>query len=87
MAKLQSWQANRREQVFLNGIEKLTPCHPSEIGAVPMTWRDVPASKLLEPSLTTEEIYAVVNKTKPTVSDEDTKKCEEWTELYGEDGS
>jgi vacuolar protein-sorting-associated protein 4 len=52
-----------------------------------MTWRDVPASKLLEPPLTTEDFYTVVNKTKATVGEEDTKKCEAWTEMYGEDGS
>lgn len=70
-----------------NGVEKLTPCQAHDRGAIPMTWRNVPSSKLLEPVVLAEDFFNVLAKVKGSVSQDDIKKCQEWTEQYGMEGS
>jgi vacuolar protein-sorting-associated protein 4 len=66
---------------------KLTPCGPHEAGAKPMTWRQVDASKLLEPTVQAEDFFTVLKGVKASVGEKDIKKCHEWTEQYGLEGA
>jgi hypothetical protein len=52
-----------------------------------MSWRQVPAGKMLEPPLQVEEVFAVLKNFKSSVSKEDVKKAKEWTEEFGSEGA
>jgi vacuolar protein-sorting-associated protein 4 len=52
-----------------------------------MTWRDVPRSRLKEPPVQKEDVLAVVDKVKPSVSQTEIDKCAEWTEKFGSEGA
>jgi vacuolar protein-sorting-associated protein 4 len=60
-----------------DGIEKLTPCSPGDAGAMEMTWTEVDSDKLLEP----------VKGARPTVSADDIKRSEDWTNEFGSEGA
>lgn len=64
----------------------LTPCSPSDPNAIKMTWVDVEADKLLEPIVSMEDMLRSLEKTKPTVNDEDLKKLLKFTEDFGQEG-
>jgi len=68
------------------GEEKLTPCSPGDRGAVEMTWEDVDPQKLLEPPLTLKDFIKAVKNSRPTVSKEDIRKSDEWTQEFGSEG-
>ncbi|KAE8448718.1 hypothetical protein EG329_008933 [Mollisiaceae sp. DMI_Dod_QoI] len=75
------------KKVMHKGAEKLTPCKPDDPGAMPMNWRQVPASKLQESIVVAEDFFEVLQNVKPTVSLDEIKKYLEWTELYGMEGA
>jgi vacuolar protein-sorting-associated protein 4 len=52
-----------------------------------MSWRDVPRRMLKEPDVLVEDLYAVLEKAKPSVAQEDVDKCAEWTEKFGREGA
>ncbi|KAK3561959.1 hypothetical protein QTP86_019070 [Hemibagrus guttatus] len=64
----------------------LTPCSPSDPNAIKMTWVDVEADKLLEPIVSMEDMLMSLEKTKPTVNEEDLKKLLKFTEDFGQEG-
>ncbi|MCI4383442.1 hypothetical protein PGIGA_G00026710 [Pangasianodon gigas] len=64
----------------------LTPCSPSDPNAIKMTWVDVEADKLLEPIVSMEDMLRSLEKTKPTVNEEDLKKLMKFTEDFGQEG-
>lgn len=64
-----------------------TPCEADDEGAIAMTWRDVPRSKLKEPPVQREDVFAVLEKAKPSVSQAEIDKCAEWTEKFGSEGA
>lgn len=68
------------------GVEKLTPCSPGDYGAMEMTWEDVDPDKLMEPPLAMKDFVKAVKNSKPTVSREDIKKSEGWTQEFGSEG-
>ena len=72
---------------MVNGVEKLTPCKPNDPGAMPMNWRQVPASKLQESIVVADDFFEALRNVKPTVSQDETKKYLEWTEKFGMEGS
>jgi vacuolar protein-sorting-associated protein 4 len=74
-------------KVMDEGVEKLTPCKSTDEGALPMSWRKVPASKLLEPKVEVHDFYKVLERIKPTVSEEEIKKCSDWTDQFGTEGA
>jgi vacuolar protein-sorting-associated protein 4 len=74
-------------QVNHKGVEKLLPSNPHEPGAVAMSWHDVPAHKLMEPPLLASDFFNVLQKIKPSVSEEDIQRSKEWTEEYGSEGA
>ncbi|RKF82049.1 Vacuolar protein sorting-associated protein 4 [Golovinomyces cichoracearum] len=75
------------KKVDVNGIEKLTPCSPGDDGALEMTWTEVDSDKLLEPPLQLKDFIKAVKGARPTVSQEDIKRSEEWTNEFGSEGA
>ncbi|KUJ14655.1 vacuolar protein sorting-associated protein-like protein VPS4 [Mollisia scopiformis] len=70
-----------------NGEEKLTPCSPGDAGAMEMTWTEVDSDKLLEPPLQLKDFIKAVKGARPTVSQEDIKRSEDWTNEFGSEGA
>nr|KMM64561.1 suppressor protein of bem1/bed5 double mutant [Coccidioides posadasii RMSCC 3488] len=83
--KIQS--ATHYKKVLLDDQEKLTPCSPGDHGAIEMSWVDVDADKLLEPPLLLRDFVKAVKSSRPTVSEEDLEKNEEWTKKFGSEGA
>ncbi|RYP68614.1 hypothetical protein DL771_006586 [Monosporascus sp. 5C6A] len=69
------------------GKELFTPCEESNGGAIKMTFIDVPRGKLKAPVVRREDIFAVLRDVKASVSQEEIKKCMEWTEQFGSEGA
>ncbi|KAH0609441.1 uncharacterized protein H6S33_012927 [Morchella sextelata] len=63
--------------------DKLTPCSPGDAGAQEMTWMDVDPNELQEPALVLKDFVKAINNSRPTVSKEDVKKSDEWTQEFG----
>ncbi|KAI9886625.1 MAG: Vacuolar protein sorting-associated protein 4 [Watsoniomyces obsoletus] len=68
-------------------IEKLTPCSPGDPAAMEMSWTQIESDQLLEPSLTLKDFVKAVKSARPTVSQEDLKRSEEWTKEFGSEGA
>uniref|UniRef100_A0A671SVS3 vesicle-fusing ATPase n=1 Tax=Sinocyclocheilus anshuiensis TaxID=1608454 RepID=A0A671SVS3_9TELE len=64
----------------------LTPCSPNDPSAIQMTWVDVASDKLLEPIVSLEDMLRSLEKTKPTVNEEDLEKLKKFTEDFGQEG-
>jgi vacuolar protein-sorting-associated protein 4 len=54
---------------------------------MPMTWKQIPAKQVKLPTLSVEEVFDVVHRTKSSVGPEEVERCHEWTRQYGVDGS
>lgn len=67
--------------------EWYTPCNPNDPGATPLKWSQVPGKQLKEPSLLLEDLYRAVEKTKPSVGEDEVKQCSEWTQQFGMEGA
>ena len=52
-----------------------------------MTWVDVESENLLEPPLVLKDFVRAVKGARPTVSDADLKRNEEWTAEFGSEGA
>ena len=74
-------------QVVVDGGEKVTPCSPGDAGAVEMNWTDIDSDKLLEPALVYKDFVRAIKGARPTVSQEDIKRSEEWTKEFGSEGA
>ena len=72
---------------MVDGEEKLTPCSPGASGAIEMSWTEVDSDKLLEPPLVLKDFVKAVKGARPTVSQDDIKKSEEWTAEFGSEGA
>lgn len=79
--------ATHYKKVMDGDIEKLTPCSPGDSGALEMTWTEVDSDKLLEPPLQLKDFVKAVKGARPTVSQEDIKRSEEWTNEFGSEGA
>ena len=79
--------ATHYKPVVVEGEEKVTPCSPGDKGAREMTWTDVDSEKLLEPPLMVKDFIKAIKASRPTVSDSDLKRSEEWTKEFGSEGS
>ncbi|CAD6503033.1 BgTH12-02704 [Blumeria graminis f. sp. triticale] len=75
------------KKVMDGTTEKLTPCSPGDAGAMEMNWTEVESDKLLEPPLQLKDFIKAVKGARPTVSQEDIKRSEEWTEEFGSEGA
>ena len=70
-----------------DGIKLYSPCEESDQGAIKMTFVDVPRGKLKAPNVEREDVFSALQKVKPSVSQEEIKKCTEWTEMFGSEGA
>lgn len=61
------------------------PCSPGALGAVEMTWMDVPGDKLLEPKVTFNDFVKAAKEVKPSVNQKDLERHEEFTKEFGQD--
>lgn len=62
-------------------------CAPGVEGATAMAFADVPPEKLAEPPVSPSDFEAAIAGTRPSVAAKDLIPFDEWTELYGQDGS
>lgn len=62
-------------------------CAPTDDGASPMKFHEVPPEQLAEPPLTPTDFEAVIGGARSSVSPEDLIPFDKWTEQYGQDGS
>ncbi|KFZ01782.1 hypothetical protein V501_09804 [Pseudogymnoascus sp. VKM F-4519 (FW-2642)] len=75
------------KKVDVDGAEKLTPCSPGDQGAIEMSWTEIDSDALLEPPLLLKDFIKAVKSSRPTVSQEDIKRSEEWTAEFGSEGA
>ena len=75
--------ATHFKQMFSNGSYKWTPCLATDQGAIRKTWSEIGGHELLEPGLTMADFLASLHNVKPSVSQDDLKKQEEWTKEFG----
>ena len=52
-----------------------------------MTWESVASEDLLEPLVGKQDFVKAIKSSRPTVSDVDLKKNEEWTHEFGSEGA
>ncbi|KAF8525207.1 AAA-domain-containing protein [Hysterangium stoloniferum] len=62
---------------------KYTPCSPGDPEAIEKSWTDVESDELLEPPLRVSDFLRAVTSVRPTVTLEDIKKHDEWTNDSG----
>lgn len=63
----------------------LTPCSPGDAGALEMDWTRVESHELLEPELLVGDFLKSLQKTRPSVSDNDIKEHRKFTEEFGQE--
>lgn len=63
---------------------KWTPCSPGDPDAVEMSISDIGRGELVEPPLKIADFLKSLTNTRPTVTEKDIKKHEQWTEESGE---
>ena len=65
------------------GISKWTPCSPGDPAAVEKTWAEVEGEDLHEPPLRMPDFVKSLSSVRPTVTQADIKKHDEWTQESG----
>lgn len=63
----------------------LTPCSPGDPAAIEMNWTQVPGDKLLEPVITGADVFRSLDKTKPTVNEDDLINLQKFTLDFGQE--
>ncbi|KAF5356273.1 hypothetical protein D9756_004362 [Leucocoprinus leucothites] len=66
---------------------KWTPCSPGAQGAKEITWTDIGSDELLEPTLKVADFLKSLDSTKPTVTEADIKRHDDWTRESGNEGA
>jgi len=66
---------------------KWTPCSPGDPDAVEKSWSEVESDELLEPPLRLKDFLKSLESVRPTVTEADIKRHDEWTEQSGNDGA
>ncbi|KAH7910009.1 AAA-domain-containing protein [Hygrophoropsis aurantiaca] len=67
--------------------EKWTPCSPGDPEAVEKTWSDVDSDELVEPPLRFPDFLKSLASVRPTVTEADIKRHDDWTKDSGNDGA
>lgn len=80
-------QATHFKPVLENGIERLTPCSPGDIGARELSWQDIETDELKEPDLTIKDFIKSIKSNRPTVNDLDIQNHVKFTEDFGQEGN
>lgn len=66
-----------------DGGPKWTPCSPGDPDAVEKTWAEVEGDELLEPPLRMADFVKSLSSVRPTVTQADIKRHDEWTQESG----
>lgn len=80
-------QATHFKKVMDGDHEKLTPCSPGDPDALEMTWEHVKSEDLLEPLVEKKDFIKAIKSSRPTVSQVDLERNEEWTREFGSEGA
>ncbi|KAK0721289.1 P-loop containing nucleoside triphosphate hydrolase protein [Apiosordaria backusii] len=80
-------QATHFKKVMVDGKKRMTPCSPGDPEAVEMTWESVEGEELLEPMVEKKDFIKAIKSSRPTVSEVDLRRNEEWTEEFGSEGA
>jgi len=64
-------------------LTKWTPCSPGDPDAVEKAWSDIGSDELLEPPLKLADFLKSLESTRPTVTEADIKKHDQWTKESG----
>ncbi|KAK2459760.1 hypothetical protein APHAL10511_008192 [Amanita phalloides] len=67
--------------------DKWTPCSPGDPAAVEKTWSDIQSDELQEPPLKLNDFLKSLENVRPTVTEADIKRHDEWTRESGNDGA
>lgn len=65
------------------GEIKWTPCSPGDPDGVEKSWTDIEGEQLQEPPLRIGDFLKSLDSTRPTVTAEDIKKHDQWTQESG----
>lgn len=65
------------------GKVKWTPCSPGDPAAIEKTWADVEGDELHEPPLRMADFIKSLASVRPTVTQADIKKHDQWTQESG----
>ncbi|KAG7450913.1 AAA-domain-containing protein [Guyanagaster necrorhizus] len=68
-------------------LSKWTPCSPGDPDAVEKTWSDIDSDELLEPPLRLNDFLRSLATVRPTVTEADIRRHEQWTKESGNDGA
>ena len=64
----------------------LTPCSPGDPAIIELNWTNVPGEqKLLEPIISSADMHHALDKTRPTVNEEDLIKLKKFTDDFGQE--
>lgn len=72
---------------MVDGKQKFTPCSPGDPDAIEMTWEAVASDELLEPVVEKKDFIRAIKASRPTVSEADLKRNEDWTKEFGSEGA
>jgi len=67
--------------------DKWTPCSPGDPTAVEKSWSEVESDSLQEPPLRLNDFLKSLESVRPTVTESDIKRHDEWTKESGNDGA
>jgi len=67
-----------------SAIIKWTPCSPGDADAVEKNWTQVESDELQEPQLRFTDFIKSLESVRPTVTQEDIRRHDEWTKESGE---
>jgi vacuolar protein-sorting-associated protein 4 len=62
---------------------KWTPCSPADQDAVEKSWSEVESDELLEPPLRLRDFLTSLDSVRPTVTEGDIKRHDDWTKESG----
>jgi vacuolar protein-sorting-associated protein 4 len=62
---------------------KWTPCSPGDPAAEERSWSDIETDELLEPPLRIADFLKSLDSTRPTVTEKDIQRHDEWTKDSG----
>lgn len=66
-----------------SSVMKWTPCSPGDPDAVEKSWSDIESDELLEPPLRVGDFIKSLSSTRPTVTEADIQKHDQWTRESG----
>lgn len=75
--------ATHFKRVDVEGSLKWTPCSPGDPEAEEKVWSDIESDELFEPALKLADFMKSLSSTRPTVTQADIKRHEEWTKESG----